>query len=323
MAEEHARVNHRRRRIRETAPAAETTTEINGREHDAATLNRVVVVAVDEDVAAGGPHVMIWHPIPVLMPWRPISRAPCVAVLLPNPTPWQPNIAGGSRGNVRTDLDRRRRRGQIVNLAGLGVGPVSGSPLSTLLGLTPIPRHPLATWRQGAPDAADPQELFALVLPTPVAGNPGHVGSHRPLVRCELLDWVRRRIGGHDARLWIERDCLGKCFVQRPAREDFHAVLAGGRRLLRGNVLVQSNRRASGHQCGEQARSGNVKCVHRLYPWLLRFIKTARHSPMPRLPHLGAHSVGVAAGSDVVGATCTASAFDLSWSNVWLVVTLL
>ena len=86
MTGEHRRVDHRRGRIREAALRVDARTEIHRREQDAATGDRVIVIAIDEHVAARRPHVMGRNPVPVGMPRRPVARAPRVAVLLPEPT---------------------------------------------------------------------------------------------------------------------------------------------------------------------------------------------------------------------------------------------
>ena len=124
-----------------------------------------------------------------------------------------------------TGFDRRRRLGQVFHLARLGVGPVPGSPLKALPGLTPIAGHPLAARRQGAPDAADPQEIAPLIVPAPVAGDPRDVGPFRFLVGRQFLDGGRRRFRHHDARLGIERHGFRKGLVDRPAREHLHPFL--------------------------------------------------------------------------------------------------
>src|SRR6187431_779669 len=88
MAHEHARINHHRRCVGEAAPVAEAPIKVDRREQYAATRNRVIVVAIDENVATGCPHIMIGHPIPVLISCGPITGPPGVPVLLPNPTAW-------------------------------------------------------------------------------------------------------------------------------------------------------------------------------------------------------------------------------------------
>ena len=206
------------------------------------------------------------NPNPIRLRCRPVTGAPRIAALMPNPTPWDPGLVGRRRGNVGTRFDRRGRLGQVFDLAHLRIGPVSGSPLSIPPRLAPITGHPLATWRQRAPNAADPQEIVPLVIPAPVAGYPRDVLPFGSLIGRQFLDGGRRRFGNHDAWFGIEGHGFRKCLMHRPAREHFHAFLGVRWARFRGDRFVQAKVRANGHQCCDHAQHASTTGAHDVFP---------------------------------------------------------
>lgn len=92
MAGEHCRVDNRHRRVRESTLRKNNRIEIHRGEQDATAGNGIIVVTVDENVAARGPHVMGRNPIPIRLYSGPESGPPGVPVLLPDPTARQPGV---------------------------------------------------------------------------------------------------------------------------------------------------------------------------------------------------------------------------------------
>jgi len=196
------------------------------------------------------------------MTGRPVAWTPNVPALMPSPTAGQPRAVRRWRGSRGTDLKRRRRLGQVVYFLHRGVGPVSGSPLIALRGLAPVPGDPLAAGRQGAPYPADPQEVVALVVPCPIARDPGNVVSFRLLIRRQFLDVGGRILWCHDARLGLESYRFRKRLVYRPAGEHVHPLL-GIRLVSRScNRIRQTNVGAKSDQGCDQAPFQDVAHAH-------------------------------------------------------------
>src|SRR5262249_22068605 len=140
----------------------------------------------------------------------------------------------GRRGRRGAGIDTRGRGRQILDLVQIGVGPEAGGPLPTVLDLLPMAGHPLAVGRHGAPEAAHPDGILAVLVPLPVAWKPLNVVALGLLVGRQLING-RGRLAWHNGR-WrgLARGRLGERFVNRPSCQDFYAI------VLRGSLLVLS-----------------------------------------------------------------------------------
>src|SRR5262249_50878222 len=158
-----------------------------GREEQPAAVDGIVPIAVDEDVTARRPDVIRGYPRPVVPRCRPVTGAPGVAAVVPDPCSGDPRLVW--RGSLDTGalVDRLGWLGQVLDLIRLGVGPIAADPLVPVVRAIPIPRNPLAAGGQRAPHAAHPQEVIAIVIPGPVSRDPGHVGARRFLIRRNFL----------------------------------------------------------------------------------------------------------------------------------------
>ena len=147
MIAESGQVNDYARGIRKALASIDTGIKIDRRKQDAASVDRVIPIAVDEYVSAGSPDVMGRYPIPALLADCPKSRSPNVTALLPNPRSGKPIVIGRWLSNVRPGLSRCRGFGQIVHIAVAGISPVAGGPLIALLNRRPITGDPFAPRR--------------------------------------------------------------------------------------------------------------------------------------------------------------------------------
>ena len=218
----------------------------------APAFNRIIPITVHIDIAAGSPDIVRRGPIPVRPAACPISRAPGITILLPNPVARSPPVIRRRRRDIRTGFHGCRWRCQIGRFPRRGVGPIAGRPLIALGGFQPIAGHPLAARRQGPPSAADPEEVARFLIPRPIARNPGDVVAFRALARRHFFDKRGRGGGDNDSRFGIVADHPGEGLVHRPAGEDLHASLSaldhrhrglGGLSVARGQVPAGAKKR--------------------------------------------------------------------------------
>jgi len=171
--------------------------EVERRKQRSTAGKRVIPVARQEHIAAGRPEITLGHPHPVVVADRPIAGTPGVAVLLPHPAAGDPEMLGRRRLAHRPEFQRfRRRLGDVLNFFLIGHHPGSRDPLILTVGFGPVARQPPLPRRDLAPHAADPDEVRAVVIPEPVAGQPLDV------VASELL--LGRNLGNQ--RRWLTID---------------------------------------------------------------------------------------------------------------------
>src|SRR5690606_37372778 len=97
-------------------------------------------------------------------------------------------------------------------------------PLITGNGFRPVAGDELPAGRDAPPDAAEPDKGVAVLVPVPVAGDPGHELTRRPFVRRDFLNWRRRLSGGYQRWFGIEYDGFREGLVNRPAGLNFDAA---------------------------------------------------------------------------------------------------
>ena len=245
------------RRVVIIGPRIVSVVEANGCEEHAAAGHRVIPVAVDIHVAAGGPAVAGRHPVPVVAQYHPVARTPGIAVFIPHPVSRNPVVVLRRGGDVRAHVDAFwRGGGDVFHLFGLGVRPIAGDPL--VLGpfkRVPVAGDPLAFRREIPPDAADPEEIVLVLVPSPVAGDPGDVLTLELLLGRQFFDRLGRGGGNDEPGLGLVAHRLGEGLVDRAAGEHVEALVFGGERRFDGRGGDGSEdrpRRGVGGQGAEQ-----------------------------------------------------------------------
>src|SRR5262249_42274497 len=148
-------------------------------------------------VAARCPAIMGRHPDVTRLNAGPVTGAPGVAVAAPHPDAGDVEAIRRRRRARWSDFGRSRGSRQVRD-GGLATivrrrGPVTGPPLPARAGLAPVAGAPALAGRRRSPDTADPQEVAALVVPGPVAADPGR--PLRLVVWGQLVEWLRGRLG--------------------------------------------------------------------------------------------------------------------------------
>ena len=212
------------------------STEIDRREQLAASPDSIVPISCHEQAAAGRPHPMSGHPDPVLLIRMPIAGPPAIADVVPHPTSRHPKVTVVGRRRIRTRLQRFWRCEAVRQLILLVRNPQAGDPLPVAVRIRvhPIARNPTQPRRQLAPDAANPQEIVAIVVPGPVPWNPDDVVPFRFEVGSDFRDVFRRLSWNGQPCFGILRERFGECFVNRTASQDFDVILR--QRLARRSV---------------------------------------------------------------------------------------
>src|SRR5262249_49293757 len=157
----------------------------DGGVEDAAPADGQVPVAGDEDVAGGGPAVVVGNPHVAGLDACPVAGAPAVRVAVPDPVSGLVK-AVGRRRVAGGDVGWRGRLGEVGALLAFalllaachrlgGGGPEAGHPLPATVALAPVAGDPLLAGRRDAPHAGDPQKVGAVVVPGPVAADPDDV----------------------------------------------------------------------------------------------------------------------------------------------------
>src|SRR6516225_10900464 len=95
----------------------------------------------------------------------PNTGPPDIAIAAVVPGAGDVDVVGGRRGHGRAGFHGRGRWRKILNLLLLGAVPEAGGPLPAVGGVMPGARYPGSSRRHGAPEAADPQEVIAAVVP--------------------------------------------------------------------------------------------------------------------------------------------------------------
>src|SRR5436190_23042974 len=132
MADKHSWTDHHRWRVGVLALGVNARIKINWCIDNAAAVDAVVVVTIDEDVASWSPDVMSGDPGPVRLTYRPIARPPRIAGLTPDPTSWQPTMVNRRRSDICSHFHGGRRLWEVFRVARIGIGPVTGDPLGAV-----------------------------------------------------------------------------------------------------------------------------------------------------------------------------------------------
>src|SRR5262249_29314219 len=186
-------------------------------EQEPETVLRIAPVAVNEDVPGRRPLIVGRDPDPVRVGGRPETGPPDVANFPPDPAAGDPDLVlrGGLGG--RPGLQGLRRRRQVLDLGYFRRGPIPRDPLVTLVSLVPIPGYPGLVGWDGSPEPAPPEKLFALVVPGPVAGNPGNVVALRLLIWGDFFNRFGGSFRGNGTRLRVEDGRLTEGLMDGPA----------------------------------------------------------------------------------------------------------
>ena len=222
--------------------------EMDRGEQNAAPGHRIVPIAIHINTAAARPAIIGRYPDPIFPDGSPIPGPPSVTVVAVAPVAWNPTMIARGGLDVRPDLHAAGRLGQVGNLRGFRVLPVTGRPLVLAIRIRPITWHPLPARRQIPPNSADPQKVVLLLIPRPVAGNPGDVVTFQLLLRRHLLDRGWRLDFHQNTRLGIVRNRPGEGLMNRPPGQNLDA-----RRIA--VLLSHRDARTEHHpadcQCGE------------------------------------------------------------------------
>ena len=152
------------------------------------------------------------------------------------------------------------RSGQDLDFVGVyRIRPESGDPLNATIDFDPFSRSPSPTVRLFAPDSADPNEVAAVFVPSPVAGDPN--GSRiRVDLRWEFFDWLGRRFWYDGTRGNIELKGLGESFVNGAAKQRFDSL-----RHIVGNCCRIGIARGGGRRLRQFCKSFvRAVCVDRI-----------------------------------------------------------
>jgi hypothetical protein len=198
--------------------------EGDGGEEDAAAAERIIPVAIDEDVAARGPNIVGGNPNPVGPAGCPVAGPPAVASV-PHPGPGDV---------VRVVVRGRRGVGKLGNsgwgrqVGGLGrtanVVPESGHPTPGAVDTVPVSRHPAAIRRWDAPEAADPYEIAALVVPGPITRDPLDVVPLGFFIGWNFVDWIGGLAIDRQAPAWLGGSWLSVCLMHRASTQYFNPL---------------------------------------------------------------------------------------------------
>ena len=280
----------------------------------------MVPIAIHENVSTASPNVVRRDPVPIGPTFRPVTRAPRIALLAPNPAPWRPTVASRRRCNVWSLFHASRWCGQIGGFRRGDVSPVARSPLVALGGIPPVADDPLAAGRQCTPDPTDPEEVISLIVPRPVARDPCHVVADGALAWRDLFNQGRRSYSHYDARDGVIADDSGEGLMHRSSGQHFGARLIGEGLLSQGAFDESSGQSEPDHRkegewgvnhlerCGsplwgiQEVHRGWLDCLHLRrstvsQPWgqtLLRIAHTDRHLPLSSPTHPQTHKSRVA-----------------------------
>ncbi len=266
MHEQVREVDHDAGRVAVTAAQVGGAREPNRREHDASSPEGTVPVTVDEDRASRRPNVMSGNPDPVLAKSVPVAGPPGITVVLVAPIAADPVVPGRRSWAIRTGLQAFRRIRQVLDFFGLDRRPESGDPLIASVHLGPVSGHPASPFRRRSPDAADIDEILTLLVPRPIAWDPGHILFGRLGFRRKFFDRLGRLLG-HDGRgLRIQLDRFREGLVQGAAKQGFDIVPVGRhrRRIRLGGRTACSggDEQARHHKGGAQQQTGATTAYH-------------------------------------------------------------
>ncbi len=216
-----------------------------------------VPVAGNEYAAARCPDIVGRHPDPLVVTRRPVSRPPGVTSVAVFPAAVHPEVLVGRGGTGRSSLQALRRLGQVFDLIVLGRSPEPRRPLMSVGNVLPIAGNPAPVRRRDSVDSGDPNEVFALVVPGPVPGDPDCV-CRRFQLRRQFLHGRGRRLGHDESGLRIEVDRFRKRFVDGTTQQVFHVAfldrLKRPYRRLSGDTTPSRKRDSRRHEQGHEGR---------------------------------------------------------------------
>tara|TARA_B100000686_G_scaffold276208_1_gene295115 strand:- start:138 stop:491 length:354 start_codon:yes stop_codon:yes gene_type:complete len=94
--------------------------------------------------------------------------------------------------------------------------PESGNPVIAFVALlVPVTRNPTTILGWHTPDTTDPDVIFSLVVPRPVAWDPEYIFTFGFVFRGDFTDRFRRSVRNQDTGIRIVVDLFGKCLVDR------------------------------------------------------------------------------------------------------------
>ena len=193
---------------------------INGSEQLPTSWHAVIPVTVDKDGATWRPDVVCRNPNPIRAEWAPVTGTPAVGGSI-SPNTWYPEVVLVWSDTGGTGFETGRRRLLILDGGLRGGYPESRDPVITLIGIVPVPRNPAAVLWWDSPDATDPNMIFALVVPGPVARDPDNVISFRFKLRRNFSDRLWRCLGNQCARFWVIVDLFGESLVDGTTSQNF------------------------------------------------------------------------------------------------------
>ena len=192
--------HHGRRRVAEARLQVDAIAEQYRREQQAAAFHHVIPIAAAEHGTARRPHVIVGHPNPARLVLGPVTGTPDVIAATVYPAARHPEVIVRGCGARRALLKAFRRRSQVGQAFGIDIGPETGNPTPSPIGLLPITGHPALPWRHFAPDAAHPDKVVLSFTPHPVAGDPGRI-AFRHHVGRNLVDRFGRLVRNNLGRL--------------------------------------------------------------------------------------------------------------------------
>jgi hypothetical protein len=239
----------------------------DGCEQQSAAGDAVIPVSVDIEATGWRPNVPRGNPDPVLASGTPITGPPTIATRVKYPAAGQPEMVIRRRLAIGSRFQALRWSRQIVQLFGGLARPETGNPLVTALGLHPVSGNPPLTGRNDSPDTANPVEIFAIIVPGPVAGNPLHVFTFRCVFRRDFLNRLGRPLRHNQSGRGSRIVLFGERLVDRTASEHLHVFTGAGRRrsddLLGDDPLRRCQDDAS-QQAQERGKHHGFDCsLHR------------------------------------------------------------
>ena len=168
-----SRLRRSRSRACTRTPAGRTPPARCRREQQASVLGGMVGIAVGEDTAVGRP--VAGAPRCGRPRGDPTARLPGVVPAAPPASCRESTWSADSSGNSKARPPGRRRLGQISSSS---APAADRSPTRHARPMAQFQsRAPIGGRAESPPQSAHPEEVLPLVVPSPIAGDPRHVGS--------------------------------------------------------------------------------------------------------------------------------------------------